>query len=231
VFAPLVQGQFDYPMPAGQYSGLAATDDGLHLYFSTTLRLKESDGNVYQKIMRFVGQFEAYREVEPEGTPPEYDRGNFFRLIYPQVSGDGSVVAYTASRVCTCCSSCLSIPRLQSVIAGKHAGPDRYDYARITLSGNGRYALLTGDGGFLNVRAVVDLSTGGYTSLGDAAPFNGQVITDDGSVLLSIPNPLGNTPQVVLRGFTSSFRAAQPLANAGRGIREPKRLQGRLRSG
>src|SRR5215467_10796154 len=86
VFAPCLQAQF---------SDLAATDDGLQVYFATQLRLTSESGQNLPSgsaIYRIAGDA-IERVTVPPGVNPQpfhsYAHGN------PQVSADGHVFSYT----------------------------------------------------------------------------------------------------------------------------------------
>jgi uncharacterized protein (TIGR03437 family) len=132
-----------------QVQDLATTDDGAQLYFATPYRLTGTNQADYLKIFRygpsgiwFIGSdFELYRQLDLVVLQPEpYHDTNFYMAERPQVSADGSVVAYTASRNCFGGSHCIGYSLHQGFLAGS---PDRSPGGgRITLSPDGRYALL-----------------------------------------------------------------------------------------
>ena len=62
-----------------QISGLATTDVGAQLYFSTPLRLRSAHRNFYPKILRYVGVFQPFREVDTQSTQADGIQTNFFR--------------------------------------------------------------------------------------------------------------------------------------------------------
>ena len=84
-----------------QFTGLVTSDDGAQLYFSSPLRLRNSRENFDPKIFRYVGQFQLFRQEARHAVDPSTNVTNFFQLTAPQVSGDGTIVAYTANALCT----------------------------------------------------------------------------------------------------------------------------------
>src|SRR5712692_5766848 len=150
-----------------QIQDLVTTDDGQQLYFSSAYRLKDSDEPAYLKIFRYVEamQFQLFRQLELIQTAPD---PNFFQAERPSVSGDGRVVAYTASRNCVGGSHCLGFIYRQGWVAGL-GGPDRnVELGTPTLSPDGRYVLFSGVADPSNAFAAphtawVDLSQPGTT--------------------------------------------------------------------
>src|SRR5438045_8650547 len=99
------------PSFRAQITGLATTDDGAQLYFSSPLRLRGTKDNFYPKIFRYVGEFELFRKAERLSPDPSPYLTSYFKLMSPQVTGDGTVVAYTAGALCPIgTSGCLGPP-------------------------------------------------------------------------------------------------------------------------
>jgi uncharacterized protein (TIGR03437 family) len=96
-----------------QFSGLATTDDGSQLYFSTSLQLKGTTSeNLYRKIFRydssglhFVAQ--ADRVAIANGYPR---LTNPYNLVSGYISGNGSVVGYVGYADCAGFQLCASTP-------------------------------------------------------------------------------------------------------------------------
>lgn len=88
----------------GQFSGLATTDDGSQLYFSSVLQLSgTSNENTYAKIFRydasgihFVAQVDKIAIAPGPGTPST----NPYSLTSAYVSGTGSVFGYVGIADC-----------------------------------------------------------------------------------------------------------------------------------
>src|SRR5579863_6639464 len=83
----------------GQFTGLATTTDGSKLYFSSSLRLRGSNQEDAPKIFSYDAGFKLVREVDLDNSIPE-NESNYYKLIEPQVSGDGKVVAFTSGQDC-----------------------------------------------------------------------------------------------------------------------------------
>ena len=66
MFRVLIVLAVTVPASFSQISGLATTDTGGQLYFSTSLRLRGTHGNFDPKILRYVGVFQPFREAEPK---------------------------------------------------------------------------------------------------------------------------------------------------------------------
>jgi uncharacterized protein (TIGR03437 family) len=184
------------PFLLSQYSGLATTDDGSQLYFSSPLRLRGSDEPVFPKIFRYTGQFELFRDTGSSASFPSLGYPfDIFQLTDPDVSGDGSVVAYTSHLFCLFPTHCVSGVQNNGNIAGADISPDLLGNGLIRLSGNKQYALMVG--GVRTTTRFIDLSTGKVTALPSYMPIGDgrQALTDDGSVLLQTEPGLG--PQTV----------------------------------
>src|SRR5712671_3952021 len=79
----------------GQPFGLATTNDGSRLYFSSTLRLRGSDEYLTSKI--FMMDSAGAHLIDDEGQPP----GAVWNDLYsPSVTGDGSFLVYNAEYSC-----------------------------------------------------------------------------------------------------------------------------------
>src|SRR5690242_3289914 len=96
------------PLLLSQYSGLATTDDGGQLYFSSSLRLRGSDEPVLPKIFRYAGEFELFRDT---GSTASFLLLGYpftrVQLTDPDVSGDGSIRANTSHLHCLSPSQCI----------------------------------------------------------------------------------------------------------------------------
>jgi uncharacterized protein (TIGR03437 family) len=160
---------------AAQFYNLSATDDGASLYFLTFLRQKGIDQNGGPKIFRWdaSGPLLLESSVASESISPFDSR----HIVSFQVSGDGTVFAFTTAR--TCIGLICRDPTLyQSVV--HTPGGDIALQGIVEMSRNGRYVVTYG-----NIAPVLhDLATGedvqitGNTS---SAPYG---VTNDGRVLL-----------------------------------------------
>jgi uncharacterized protein (TIGR03437 family) len=214
----------------GQISGLVTTDDGGQVYFSTPLRLRGSQETFYPKILRYVGRFELFREVELQ-TPAVNPAGiytvtNFFELTDPQVSGDGTVVTFTANAICSGGSpdACVEVVGTTGNIVGagipsKLLNPTNplsplYN-GEIRLSADRRYVLMMGELAAINDSfRVIDLVSGAITPLPNCCSTVGdarQVFADDGSLLLVLLSDQLPGPLVPLVLWTPASGAAVTL--------------------
>jgi uncharacterized protein (TIGR03437 family) len=168
------------------------TDTGGQLYFSTSLRLRGTHGNFDPKILRYVGVFQPFREAELQTPQQNPFYTNFFQLTGPQVSGDSTVVAYTANAVCTNTGSpsgCLGDVLQQGNIVGLSVASSLLNDGEIMLSGDKRYALMI-NGQLVSSPRLIDLATGKVTVIANYYQVGDhQVFADDGSILLQVANP------------------------------------------
>ena len=181
-----------------QIQDLAVTDDGGQLYFSTPYRFSGSGQTNYAKIFRFTERgFELFRQIELQAPPGSRDT-NFYLARRPMVSGDGTIVGYTAGRNCSGGSHCVVYAYYQGCLASA-AGADRCEsvnandfLGQMTLSPDGAYALsferfstslLVESGGSV----WTDLATGSSTTLPDANPIGDgkQALANGGALLLA----------------------------------------------
>ena len=218
MFRALILLALAVPASFGQISGLATTDTGGQLYFSTSLRLRGTHGNFAPKILRYVGVFQPFREVELQTPQQDPFLTNYFQLTDPQVSGDGTVVAYTANAVCTGqADSCIGDVLQQGNIVGLSVASNLLNNGEIVLSGDKRYALMINGINGLGPGAphLIDLATGKVTVIANyVAVGDHQVFADDGSILLQVANP----GQLVLWNPVSpvTLRASQSLVLVAR---------------
>ncbi len=119
---------------------MTTTADGGQLYFSTVFRQKGTAQGGTPKIMRWErGRgFEWFAERERVYPSGGGNVSNYYMLRRPQVSADGRVVAYEATRECVGGSSCLFVPRVQADYQG---GVVRTVQGNVWLSPDGRHAV------------------------------------------------------------------------------------------
>jgi uncharacterized protein (TIGR03437 family) len=174
-------------LPA-QIQDLATTDDGQQTYFSTAYRFKGSSQPGYLKIFRYVANgFQLFRQLTffSDGVD-----SNFYMAERPVVSGNGQTVAYTASRGCQGGSHCLCFTYSHGMIAVP-GGPDReISDGMVTLSPDGRYALIFNMGGidaFDQSTAWLDLTQSSPVTLMRTQPIGDgrQALATGGVALLS----------------------------------------------
>lgn len=181
IFSLLIATGFAY----GQFSGLAVTDDGEQVYFTTSLRLKTEIGQklpstpaVYRAIR---GSVERFTAVAPFDYIRPVSYGN------AQTSGDGEVVSFTRTDMCVGGSSCYSHPTTYYSTLLIRGQPDPITLCgNAQISRNGRYVL--NDGTFSYWKPIAfhelhDLQTGSNASLPVRASSLRQSVTSDGRVL------------------------------------------------
>ena len=184
----------------GQFSGLATTDDGSQLYFSSSLQLIGSKNeNPYSKIFRYdasggSGVRDAFRRSEGGGSfhlAAQVDKvangamtgilTNFYNLSNPYVSGDGSVTGYVGTADCV--GICLPVDASQTTL--QSAVPATLPHA-CQVSRNAQCALChISDGGVYGSAWIVSLITGAQSAGSDSKCFNQpHTITSDGRAVL-----------------------------------------------
>lgn len=176
---------------------LATNLDGSVLYFSSTLRMKGTSEYAHQKIFKWdtangVGRYEQRESDVPFPTPPEFAGTQFFLLIAPDVSSDGSVVAVTGIRYCNVGESCTAADQDQSTIYTTNE-PTIEVPGSANLSRNGRYALLRSSAYqvFENTTAtLLDIQTSQETQYAGAwVPDGGKhQVADNGTLVLATMN-------------------------------------------
>lgn len=141
-----------------QFQNLVTNDDGSVLYFSSALRQRGSEQPTHPKLfvlnaagLRLYLQRPFERTTSPDATWPV---STYYSLESVALNASGSQVAVIARRDCFGGSGCLPTPKIRSEI-----GELQYR-GRMSLSRNGRYALLSEDGSILSPVAVLDLQTG-----------------------------------------------------------------------
>lgn len=195
----------------GQFSDLAATDDGGQLYFATSLRLKS------ESELKLPPTSAIYRisdgRVERFTEPPAFSPGLQQYQGVPQLSGDGRVASYTTTFVCSGGSSCfLFHPTTywsSLLVNGQPLGNNLAGQTQI--SRNGQYVLnfgrlrSTASTGLTDVVEIRDLRSGEMRKVAVWPANNTQTITNDGRVL---GFDLGSTTNLRLWGFQNASRIA-----------------------
>jgi uncharacterized protein (TIGR03437 family) len=182
-----------------QFADLATTDDGAHLYFSSRVRLRDSDQYPHEKLFRYqAGRFELIRQIPFEDNSG-FLTTNFHQVIEPDVSGDGTILAYAARLICRSVSSCLSVERHRSTVMGPGiASPIEFN-GKAQISGNGRYVLRYRAADPAVEQVLVDLATGQETALPPSSYFSidRRALTSQGAVLaVSYSSP--QSPRIVI---------------------------------
>lgn len=169
-------------LPAwGQFSQLAATDDGKQIYFTSQLLLKGATPAAAfpeTRIYRFGADgVTLFAERGTLASKNSFSSGD--GASNPQISGDGTVVGYTLNDVCLPGSECVQSEGQVRGASLQDLGP-----GSLQMSRNGRWALLT----TTQSTVRIDLSTGqrtvvpapGRNYYGPSAAHN---IASDGTVL------------------------------------------------
>ncbi len=184
-----------------QFDHLVTNDDGSVLYFSSSLRMRGTQQLEYRKLfvadaqgVRLHTQRELERVSEPGITAPV---SNYYSMEAAALNGDGAVVGVIARRDCYTGSGCIPVPKFHTELAG---GELR---GRASLSRNGRFALLSGDGSMVSLGALADLTTGQRREWLETLAFTRygrRRVTSGGTALVSGPEGLqlvrldGSTP-------------------------------------
>ena len=177
---------------SAQFSDFATTGDGLTLYFASSLVLRGTSapeqGRIYALDSTGARLAAGLTEVPPVG--PGMALSNYYWLSRPEVSRDGSVLAFTGRADCSGNDSCVDAARLQTTVRGLTGG-DRNVLGGGRLSGNGRYLFLYANRQPSYNATVVDLQTGasqGPPAFGiteGVVPGAGRVVADDGSAVIA----------------------------------------------
>lgn len=166
-FFPLLLVAFACPACA-QFSGLSATGDGSSLYFSSPLRLRGSADSFYAKLFRTSGQSPTLFQSQQPGDSIGWTTTNFYDLLAPQVSTDGSIVAYTGVRACGGGSGCIAVQTAQGTVVDSNGKALLSDIGYVNLSPNAQYALFFGRNTFGQMvppAELVSLPTGLHTTI------------------------------------------------------------------
>src|SRR5258708_432965 len=173
--------------PAQAFQHLVTTADGSVLYFSTPARQKGTAQQYYSKIFRWTAASGV--QLVAEGPEPGLETcgpPTFCDLRTPQVSLDGSVLAYTGTRMLQGCRLCPTGEKNRATV--ERSGKKILIDGSLVLSSNGHYAATTTIGAELNkYHMVTDLTTGQSTVV--AGGFNGSNLqfTDDGTIITLEP--------------------------------------------
>ena len=157
-YLPLLLAAFACPTFA-QFSGLSATGDGSSLYFSSHLRLRGSADSFDAKLFRTSGQAPALFQSQQRGEPIGWTWDSYYDLVAPQVSTDGSTVAYTGVRACYGGSGCLPLQTAQGTLADSTGKALLSDIGYVNLSPNAQYALFFGGNTFGGLTPTVELTS------------------------------------------------------------------------
>jgi hypothetical protein len=184
------------PYVLGQFSGLATTDDGSQLYFSSSLQLKGTENeNPYPKIFRYNGnERPRVRDVGVEyfHLAAQVDKvangatsgvvSNFYNLNSAYVSGDGTVTGYIGFADCagSCFHGVISQTTVRSSVPVTIPG-------LCQMSRNAQFAFcLAFDSGLFYPASIINLITGVQNgALGTSCTYHPHMITSDGRAVLA----------------------------------------------
>jgi uncharacterized protein (TIGR03437 family) len=213
---------------SGQFSSLIAPGNGADVYLCTSLSLKGS-GQPQQGRIYKIGStpLELVAAVANSGFPEPCIGTcltNAYDLRQPDLSRDGTVLAYTGRSDCTGSATACSfhVNPYQTTVQGV-PGKGTLDFHGLgRLSSNGRHLVLHIP---LNLYAMsefdtVDLQTGERsaqsTISGTGARFtpNGRVVADDGTFVVVMANALVHVFRGGQRISAPRLSDAQLAANA-----------------
>ncbi len=175
---------------AGQaFQGLSTTAEGSILYFASPVRQKATDQKFYSKIFRWTAAegVKLVAEVRDPGPPDTCGPSQFYQLSRPQVSADGAVFGYTASRFVIVNPFCSPAEPNQGIV-GQLGRTARLD-GNLALSPNGRYAITTTFVGLTDdFHTVTDLSSGASVIVAGAFNGSSRRVANDGTILTPKPS-------------------------------------------
>lgn len=173
---------------AGQaFLNLSTPNDESVVYFSSPVRLKGSLSPFYSKIYRASGSgVELVAEVASAGEFDGCVSANYYQLARPEVSLDGSALAYTATRRAEASRYCQAVEPDQGVVQTR-TGALRLA-GTLTLSSNGRFAITsTAQATSSGYHYVTDLTTSQQTLVAGAFDGSRRHVTNDGTILTLEP--------------------------------------------
>jgi uncharacterized protein (TIGR03437 family) len=184
---PLLLVAFAWPACA-QFSGLSATGDGSSVYFSSHLRLRDSADSFDAKLFRTSGQTPTLFQSQQRGNPIGWTWDSYYDLVAPQVSSDGSLVAYTGVRACYGGSGCVGVQTAQGTLADSSGKALLSNIGYVNLSPNAQYALFFARNTFFNQvppTELISLATGARTAIAHwIGPQARRRVANDGTVAM-----------------------------------------------
>lgn len=171
---------------AAQFRNLVTTDDGSLLLFSSTLQMQGANQFSWDKLFSIDSSgLNLYEQRQEQGPAPGSRLSNFYLMEDAELSGDGSVRALIAGRVCLIAGSgCFqSNYFVQSEVSGV-PGQERLTVPGvIRISRNGRYAFASAP---MASPILLDLNTGATKTVSGFAtsPTRGMV-SSTGTVVLA----------------------------------------------
>lgn len=192
----------------GQFTELAATDDGQDLYFSSPLRIEPATASAPESRIFHAGPkgIELFAE-RGALAPNNGSSSNSDGVGQAQVTGDGRLVGVTAHNVCPGGGPCPTPVQVEGLLRGSKnvdLGP-----GELQMSRNGRWAVLIqtviptpGSTGAQSITAtLIDLQTNQSTPIPQPMANSGMVASN-GAVLVT----QNGAPGIWLQGqFTPIF--------------------------
>ncbi|MDQ6708566.1 MAG: hypothetical protein M3Z85_21615 [Acidobacteriota bacterium] len=172
-----------------QFSELAASDNGRHLYFSSTLKLK---GQTPDRA-----EYRIYRVTETGGIELFAERGDLaFKFgggsgdgaRTPQISGDGQTVGLTLEGICESADGCMSNSQWRAEVRGRNAAV--LGQGALSMSRSAKWALLTTAPtgipapGAMPEATLINLDTGERASVPAPPMFMARALASDGTVVV-----------------------------------------------
>lgn len=197
---------------AQAFQDLSTTAEGSVLYFSSPVRQKGTDQQFYSKIFRWTaaGGVQVFAEVRDPASSTGCAPPDFYQLRTPQVSADGAVLAYTASRPVANSRYCPREEPNQGVIV-QSGQTIRLD-GNVALSPNGRYAVTTTTAALANeFHTVTNLASGMSTIVAGAFNGSSRRVTNEGTILTSEPSAVILTDRT---GQTRVLPTKWPVSDA-----------------
>lgn len=210
-----------FALPAlAQFGPLATDSSGSRAVFSSSLSLRNLERQDWPKLFSARSEGVASlltRTPDSSGVPPQFI-DNFYRLDSPELSSDGSLLAFTAERPCIGGSSCLNVVRRVGEVRRSDGSLLFTRGGDVRISANGRWAFSGGTQtlSFSIPPQIVNLETKQSWDLprGIVIPKGPRVLSDDGTFVfttrtaaLSLFRP-GRPIETIPLGFAPTDRIA-----------------------
>jgi len=169
-----------------QFSGLSATADGSSVYFSSPLRLRGTTESFNNKIFQLNAGGPSLSHARDTGQTGLCMTTEFYNLVAPDVSDDGSILAFTGTRPCIGGSS-VALQTAQGSIVDRTGKEILQAFGYVNISPSGKWAVFSSrnlfDAPGLSKAELVALSSG--TQVQVPYSFYGPTrrrIADDGTI-------------------------------------------------
>jgi uncharacterized protein (TIGR03437 family) len=179
-----------------QFMDLTAPGDGASLYYVINVPSPHFEFPASSSIYKIGPQpATLFLSFPPPVLPPNpglgslvYYLSDYYLVSHPQFSRDGSVFAYTGTRICLGGQFCNPSQGDQTTIQGIPGQGTMKVNGTGWLSGNGRY-FLEAEPSFITTVSLLDLQTGVKQLIaGSTVPvgsMSGRVLADDGSAVFT----------------------------------------------